>query len=186
MTMQRYVTRREIRETEQEIKRLWKAFLIVFIMRQPVVAKDVATALEKEEVVEAKEKVMAPAVLVVDDDPVSAEGSVFALREAGFRVVSVSRSAEVVARLEDVSADVAILDEGVPDLGQVCSRITQQGNIPVIIVGTRPSEEGWPMAVGLGADAYLRKVTSKIELMARVKAILRRYQKASKEDNSAQ
>ena len=116
-------------------------------------------------------------ILVVDDEPNIADLVELYLRRDGFRVVKAAtgedgrrpRSATHRPRL-------VVLDVGLPDIDglEVCRRLRQTSTIPVIFLTARDSEVDRVLGLELGADDYVTKPFSPPELVARVKAVLRR------------
>ncbi len=176
MSTEAYISRRELQETRQEIKALWRGLLVAFLVSHPAAARAIATVFREEPEMAASEApALAPAVLMVDGDQVSSESFASGLIEAGFEVVSVLNCAEALARLDEIKPAMVIVDEALPDSEELCSQIREGSDIPIILLGTSPPDKGWERAASLGADAYLRRVTSKSEFVARLRAILRRY-----------
>lgn len=103
-----------------------------------------------------------------------------ALSEAGFAVADVRDYPEALASLDKFKPDLAIVDEALPsgDGIDACRELHNLG-IPVIVLGKE--SEGWPQAVEAGADFYFTYKPSHLELVARAKAILRRYKTYSRE-----
>ena len=116
-------------------------------------------------------------VLIIEDDPTLNKGIALALTEAGFSVVCVSDYSEALLKLDKFEPDMVIVDEALPsgDGTEVCSQLHSTFGIPVILLGRDSSGKAWKKAVEAGADFYLRKPFSRQVLVARVKAILRRY-----------
>ncbi|HEX5613984.1 MAG TPA: response regulator transcription factor, partial [Acidimicrobiia bacterium] len=121
----------------------------------------------------------APAqVLVVEDDPTVAEVVIAYLEREGYRVTWKTDGAEGLAHAELSLPDLAILDLMLPTLDgiEVCRRLRAHAPVPVIMLTARGSEEDRIAGLELGADDYVAKPFSPRELMARVKAVLRRAQ----------
>ena len=119
----------------------------------------------------------APAqVLVVEDDPTVAEVVIAYLEREGYRVTWKTDGAEGLAHAELSLPDLAILDLMLPTLDgiEVCRRLRAHAPVPVIMLTARGSEEDRIAGLELGADDYVAKPFSPRELMARVKAVLRR------------
>lgn len=176
MSTETYISRRELQETKEEIKAVWRGLLVAFLVSHPSAAEAIATVFRQETGM-AREEVppLAPVVLMVDGDPVSSQNVASGLIEAGFEVVSASDCAEALARLSDIELAMVILDEALPESEELASQIRDGSDIPIILVGTSSPDKGWEIAAALGADAYLRRTTSKSEFIARVRAMLRRY-----------
>ncbi len=119
-------------------------------------------------------------ILVVDDEPKIAQIARDYLEHAGFVVVS---AASGPAALESVAAerpDLVVLDLGLPGMDglDVTRRIRQDGNLPIIILTARDDEVDKLVGLELGADDYLTKPFSPRELVARIRAVLRRAEAA--------
>ena len=102
---------------------------------------------------------------------------VSALTREGFDVATAASSQEVVSMLDEFKPQLIILGEGLPiDSFEACSQLRQAVNVPILMVGAVPSYEAWTRVVEAGADFYLVKPFGYLELAARVKALLRRYE----------
>lgn len=115
-------------------------------------------------------------VLVVDDESSISENIAFGLKQDGFdcRVVTTGQDAEVALAAESI--DLVVLDVGLPDIDgfEVARRIRKHSNVPIIFLTARASEIDRVVGLELGADDYVVKPFSVRELLARVRAILRR------------
>lgn len=102
------------------------------------------------------------------------------LTETGFIVADVPDYSEALLKLDEFNPDIAIVDEVLPsgDGKDACSQLHNAFGIPVILLGKDSSGEAWMRAVEAGADCYFTKPSHHQELVARVKAILRRYKEA--------
>ena len=118
-------------------------------------------------------------ILIVEDEPVLGMELTSALTEAAFKVADVSDYFEAVWRLDEFKPDLAIVSVELPllDGWKACYWLHQTFGIPVILLGRDSSGEAWVRAVQAGAEFYLRVPFGCLELVARVKAILRRYKK---------
>jgi len=103
-----------------------------------------------------------------------------ALTQAGFNVDDVANFPEALLKL-DFNPHMAIVDEVLPggDGFEACSQLHGAFGIPVILLGSDSGGEVWTKVVEAGADFYFRKPFSYLELVARVRAILCRYKKAT-------
>jgi two-component system KDP operon response regulator KdpE len=120
-------------------------------------------------------------VLIVEDDPSMAEILTTALGARGYTVV-VTRSADAAIRVvTDRPPDVVLLDLGLPDMDglEVCRRVRQYSQLPVIVLTADGDEARKVTALDLGADDYVTKPFSTPELMARVRVALRRTSQPS-------
>ncbi len=119
-------------------------------------------------------------VLVIEDDPgiIEVVSLCFQLRWSGTTVVSASTGAKGVELAETESPDVLILDIGLPDMDgyQVLREIRLFSDVPVIMLTVRGEDTSVAKGLELGADDYITKPFSHIELIARVQAVLRRSQ----------
>jgi DNA-binding response OmpR family regulator len=115
-------------------------------------------------------------VLVVEDDPTVAEIVVRYLEREGFLVEWCADGAEGLSRALDLRPDLVVLDLMLPSLDglEVCRRLHEALPIPVVMLTARGEESDRVLGLELGADDYLTKPFSPRELMARVKAVLRR------------
>jgi len=115
-------------------------------------------------------------VLVVDDEPNIADLIELYLRREGFRVVKATTGEAGARAVSDHRPRLVVLDVGLPDVDglEVCRRLRQTSTIPVIFLTARDSEIDRVLGLELGADDYVTKPFSPAELVARVKAVLRR------------
>lgn len=125
-----------------------------------------------------------PHVLVVDDEPNIREVVELYLRREGYRVSVAADGEAALAIIEEKAPDLIILDLMMPKLGGLeLTRILRDSNlpIPVIMLTAKGSEEDKIYGFETGADDYLSKPFSPRELVARVKAVLRRVGEPSSE-----
>ncbi|MGW3103353.1 response regulator transcription factor [Streptomyces sp. NPDC001100] len=115
-------------------------------------------------------------VLVVEDDPGIAASLVLGLERAGYRARRVGTGREALAA--DPEPDVVLLDLGLPDLDgvEVCRRLRARSRAAIIVVTARGEEADRVAALDEGADDYLVKPFGLAELLARIRAVLRRVQ----------
>jgi len=115
-------------------------------------------------------------VLVVDDEPNIADLIELYLQREGFRVVKATTGEAGVRAVNEHRPRMVVLDVGLPDVDglEVCRRLRQTSTIPVIFLTARDSEIDRVLGLELGADDYVTKPFSPAELVARVKAVLRR------------
>ena len=117
----------------------------------------------------------APHILVIDDEPQILRALRTILTEKKFRVTTASRGEEGLALAAATPPDIVILDLGLPDISgiEVCARLREWTQIPIIILSVRDSEKDKVAALDKGADDYLTKPFSIEELLARVRVALR-------------
>ena len=119
-----------------------------------------------------------PRILLVEDEPAIADTLVYALGTECFEVVHALTGADALAAAERENFDFAILDIGLPDMTglDVCRRLREKSAIPVLFLTARDAEVDRILGLELGGDDYVTKPFSPREIVARVRAILRRSQ----------
>ncbi|HXF82869.1 MAG TPA: response regulator transcription factor [bacterium] len=119
---------------------------------------------------------MSQTILVVDDEPHIVELVKYNLSQAGYAVVTAYDGAEALARLRESRPDLVILDLMLPyvDGLEVCRRIRAQSAVPILMLTAKGGELERVAGLEIGADDYVTKPFSPRELVARVRAILRR------------
>jgi two-component system, OmpR family, response regulator RegX3 len=115
-------------------------------------------------------------VLVVEDEESYRDALSYMLRKEGFDVATAATGPEALAEFERSGADIVLLDLMLPGLPgtEVCRRLRQVSAVPVIMVSAKDSEVDKVVGLELGADDYITKPYSPRELVARVRAVLRR------------
>ena len=118
-------------------------------------------------------------IILIEDEPDIVEVISYNLSREGFRVVAESRGDEGINEVRKQSPDLVILDLMLPGIDglSVCQQIKSDPltqDIPIIIVSAKGEESDVVIGLGMGADDYLAKPFSPRELVARVKAVLRR------------
>ncbi|MDZ4825415.1 MAG: response regulator transcription factor [Actinomycetota bacterium] len=115
-------------------------------------------------------------ILVVDDEPNIADLVEMYLRREGFRVLKSGTGEDAVRAVADQRPRLVVLDVGLPDIDglEVCRRLRATSTIPVIFLTARDTEVDRVLGLELGGDDYVTKPFSPAELVARVKAVLRR------------
>lgn len=117
-------------------------------------------------------------ILVVDDDDHIREVVTFALQKSGFRVTEAADGKQALARFNECHPDLFILDIMMPELDgtEVCRTLRQQHRTPIIFLTARDDEVDMIVGLELGGDDYVTKPFSPRQLLARVRAVLRRMQ----------
>lgn len=119
-------------------------------------------------------------VLVVDDEPdvIEVVNLCFGLRWPEADVVSAKTGEEALRMLEQDPPDLILLDIVLPGIDgfEVCQEVRRISDVPIIMVSARDSEVDKVRGLEMGADDYITKPFSHLELLARVRAVVRRYQ----------
>lgn len=115
-------------------------------------------------------------VLIADDDPDIREMVSFALEEAGFGVLEAADGRETLEVVGREAPDLVILDIMMPEIDgtDVCRKLRADSDIPIVFLSSRDDEVDRVVGLEIGGDDYVTKPFSPRELVARVKAILRR------------
>jgi two-component system response regulator RegX3 len=115
-------------------------------------------------------------VLVVEDEAGMREPLVYLLRSEGYEVIEAEDGEEAVAVFQKEGADLVLLDLMIPKLNgkDVCKAIRTTSDVPVIMLTAKDTEIDKVIGFEIGADDYVTKPYSKNELLARMKAVLRR------------
>jgi two-component system response regulator RegX3 len=115
-------------------------------------------------------------VLIVEDQESLADPLAFLLRKEGFETTVVGDGPSALAEFDRVGADIVLLDLMLPGMSgtDVCKQLRTRSSVPVIMVTARDSEIDKVVGLELGADDYVTKPYSARELIARIRAVLRR------------
>lgn len=118
-----------------------------------------------------------PTILIAEDESAIADTVVYALRSEGFAAEHCLLGGEVLPRLRAGGVDLVVLDVGLPDMTgfDVCRALRSVSDVPVIFLTARDSEIDRVLGLELGADDYMIKPFPPRELVARVRARLRRH-----------
>jgi len=119
-------------------------------------------------------------ILAIDDDPAMRKLVADYLGENNLRVTAVATGAEMAQALDQHAIDLVVLDLrlAAEDGMQLARKLREQSTVPIIIVTGKQEEADRVMGLELGADDYVTKPFSPRELLARIRAVLRRYQTA--------
>ena len=117
-----------------------------------------------------------PTILIVDDDAHIRDVIDFALQKAGFATVNAENGEQALARFQSHPPDLVVLDIVMPELDgtEVCKALRRFSSVPIVFLSSRDDEVDRILGLELGGDDYVTKPFSPRELVARVKAILRR------------
>lgn len=115
-------------------------------------------------------------ILIVDDEPRIAEPLMFALEREHFTVSHVALGEDALSRLGSEKVDLVVLDVGLPDINgfEVLKRLRQTSEVPVLFLTARQEEVDRILGLELGGDDYVTKPFSPREVVARIRAILKR------------
>jgi two-component system response regulator RegX3 len=115
-------------------------------------------------------------VLVVEDEESFSDALSFMLRKEGFEVGVASTGTDAVAEFDRAGADLVLLDLMLPGMSgtEVCRTLRQRSSVPIIMVTAKDGEVDKVVGLELGADDYVTKPFSSRELVARIRAVLRR------------
>mgnify|MGYP004610467725 FL=1 len=117
------------------------------------------------------------AILVVDDEEDIRELVGIYLKNEGFKIYKAADGKEALKCLDDMQIDLAILDVMLTDMDGIalCMEIRKKSNIPIIMLSAKDQDMDKVIGLSAGADDYLAKPFNPVELVARVKAQLRRF-----------
>ncbi len=115
-------------------------------------------------------------VLVVEDESSYSEALSYVLRKEGFDVAVAETGPDALLEFDRTGADIVLLDLMLPGLSgtEVCRQIRQTSSVPIIMVSAKDTEVDKVVGLELGADDYVTKPYSPRELVARIRAVLRR------------
>ncbi|PLX69377.1 MAG: DNA-binding response regulator [Denitrovibrio sp.] len=125
-------------------------------------------------------------ILVIDDDPDIVEVLRLLLSLENYEVITAPNGITGLSLAREDNPDLIVLDLNLPDINgqQICKIIRGELNVPILILSARDNVSDKVVCLEYGADDYLTKPFENIELIARVKAILRRTDKADDEDSA--
>lgn len=122
---------------------------------------------------------LAEQIMLIEDNPDLMKKLTSALSNDTFILTEASNYYEALCKIEEINPDLVILDEELPFVNgwQACRKINCDFGIPVIMLGTNKNGHAWVKALEVGAEFYMKVPFGRLELEARIKAILRRYGK---------
>jgi len=117
-------------------------------------------------------------ILIVDDEPSIIELAKLYLEQEGYHVEGVSSGREALNTYQAAQPDLIVLDLMLPDIDgfEICRQIRAVSGVPILMLTARKEDVDKIIGLELGADDYLTKPFNPREFIARIKAILRRYQ----------
>jgi two-component system response regulator RegX3 len=126
-------------------------------------------------------------VLVVEDEDSFSDPLSYMLRNEGFEVAVAPTGPEALEEFDRHGADLVLLDLMLPGLPgtEVCRQLRTRSAVPVIMLTAKDSEIDKVVGLELGADDYVTKPFSSRELVARIRAVLRRHGQAEEPDDAA-
>lgn len=115
-------------------------------------------------------------ILVVEDEESFSEALAYLLGREGFDVIVADSGPKAIEEFDRVGADLVLLDLMLPGLSgtEVCKQLRQRSDVPIIMLTAKDSEVDKVVGLELGADDYVTKPYSSRELVARIRAVLRR------------
>jgi two-component system, OmpR family, response regulator RegX3 len=118
-------------------------------------------------------------VLVVEDEESFSDALSYMLRKEGFEVSVAPTGTSALTQFDRTGADIVLLDLMLPEMSgtEVCRQLRQRSAVPIIMVTARDSEIDKVVGLEIGADDYVTKPYSPRELVARIRAVLRRNAK---------
>jgi two-component system response regulator RegX3 len=126
-------------------------------------------------------------VLVVEDETSYSEALSYVLRKEGFEVAIAETGPDALTEFDRGGADIVLLDLMLPGLSgtEVCRALRQVSSVPIIMVSAKDTEVDKVVGLELGADDYVTKPYSPRELVARIRAVLRRGITDDVDDNAS-
>ncbi|MFC1945567.1 response regulator transcription factor [Chloroflexota bacterium] len=129
---------------------------------------------------------MSTHILVVAHEPELRNELDELLHEQDFEIRSTADYHHASSDVAFTRPDILVIEDDLPAVSgwETCALMRRRHGIPSVVVGSLPTVEGWPQAVAVGAETYMRRPLSRLEITARIRAILRRYQLASRQNQS--
>nr|PZN71428.1 MAG: DNA-binding response regulator [Bacillota bacterium] len=128
-----------------------------------------------------------PHILVVDDEPGLVKGLRLSLEQEGFQVTTASSGREALEKFRAGAFDLIVLDLMLPEVDglTVCREVRAAGMTPIIMLTAKADDIDKILGLELGADDYITKPFNTRELIARIRAVLRRVEAANRQDRTA-
>lgn len=133
----------------------------------------------------AVESPQSACVLLVDDEAIIRDTVTLNLQREGIQVIQAATGADALSKMWEVLPDAVVLDIMLPGVDglEVCRRIRERSAVPILLLSARGEEIDRVLGLELGADDYLTKPFAMRELVARVRAMLRRVKMAQAPDS---
>lgn len=124
-----------------------------------------------------------PVILIIDDEPALQRLLTLILKEGPYKVVTASNAEEGLQQAVFIRPDAIVLDLGLPDMDgkEIIKRLREWSQVPILVVSVRDDPEEKVAALEQGADDYVTKPFDSGEVLARIKAILRRAEPGREE-----
>ncbi len=134
---------------------------------------------------DATESPQSACVLVVDDEAIIRDTVTLNLQREGMRVVQAATGPDALAKITEIRPDAVVLDIMLPGMDglDVCRKIRERSAVPILLLSARGEEIDRVLGLELGADDYLTKPFAMRELVARVRAMLRRVKMVQNPEN---
>ncbi len=115
-------------------------------------------------------------ILIVEDESSFSEALEYLLSKEGFSIVTAANGSEAITKFDQGGIDLVLLDLMIPEVSgtEVCRQIRTKSKVPIIMLTAKDSEVDKVVGLELGADDYVTKPYSTRELVARIRAVLRR------------
>src|SRR5918998_1487001 len=119
-----------------------------------------------------------PTILVVDDEPSLRDALCYTLRKEGYRVVLAANGVEAIQAARRQPPQAVVLDVMLPGIDglQVCRTLRSESTVPILLLSAKGEEIDRVVGLEIGADDYLAKPFAMRELLARIRAMLRRVE----------
>lgn len=129
-----------------------------------------------------------PKILVVDDEPNIIELAKLYLGREGYELIEAVNGNDALTKQQNDNPDLIVLDLMLPDMDgyEVCRQIRTKSDVPILMLTARREDIDKIVGLELGADDYLTKPFNPRELVARVRAILRRFQTGQKPSDTVE